>query len=522
MKMEKVMKNLYSPYNGDSFVAYIRLRFSLLAILAVVAFILMLSLTTIDFGSVTAILFLFVAFSIPALSVYSYIQIKNYMGDAFSSLTDLTKSISHGDFEHRISNITSNNEFAEMAWQLNDVTDQFEAFMKEIDTSTQYASEHKFFRKPMHHGLRGMLKRTIKNVSRSLDFQEETNILKDLQEYLDRSTQLILTAIDSFTQGDLTVTIDKEREGDVIAKIIDSFNKMVKSQEEIIIQIDDAVGATASASAEISASAEEMAAGAQEQSSQTSEVAISVEHVTETIMQTTENTSQAAENANHSKEIAENGGKVFTQLENGMNNIAEVVIQSSEIVNKLGQSSEKIGEIIQVIDEIADQTNLLALNAAIEAARAGEQGRGFAVVADEVRKLAERTTKSTKEIAEMIKTIQDETHNAVNSMEKGRNEVEVGKVSVKEAGKSLSEIIETSNNVMSIINNVAEASKGEADEAEQIRLNISGINTVAQETAIGVEQIAVASEDLNKLTENLQSLISKFTLSNEKANINYN
>jgi methyl-accepting chemotaxis protein len=480
------------------------------------AFILMLTLTQIDFSSISAILFLVIAIAIPVISIYSYIQVKNYMNDAFTSINNLTQSISQGNFETRISNIDSNNEFAKMAWQLNDVTDQFEAFMKEIDTSTQYASEHKFYRKPMHHGMRGMLKKTIKNVSTSLNFQEETNILKDLQAYLDRSTQLILKAIDAFTQGDLTVTIHKEREGDVISSIIDSFNMMVKSQEEIIIKIYDAVGATASASAEISASAEEMAAGAQEQSSQTSEVAVSVEHVTQTIMQTTENTSQAATHANHSKEIAENGGKVFAQLESGMNNIAEVVMQSSEIVNKLGKSGEKIGEIIQVIDEIADQTNLLALNAAIEAARAGEQGRGFAVVADEVRKLAERTTKSTKEIAEMIKSIQDETKNAVNSMEKGRNEVEVGKVSVRDAGQSLNEIIETSNTVMSIISEVAEASKGEADEAEQIRHNISGINTVAQETAIGVEQIAIASEDLNRLTENLQSLISKFTLSNHE------
>lgn len=508
------MKNLYSPYKGDSFEGFIRLRFLLLTIFALVTFILMMFITEINFDNFTTYLFLLFAISIPGFSIFSYIQIRKYMQEAFVELINQTNAISHGNFEKRITNITSSNEFAKIAWQINDVTDQFEAFMKEIDTATQYASEHKFYRKPMHQGLRGMLKRTIKNVSNSLDFQKETNVLKDLQAYLDRSTNLILQAIESFTKGDLTVSIHKEREGDVISNIIDSFNEMVKAQEQIIIRINDAVQATASASAEISASAEEMAAGAQEQSSQTSEVTISVEHVTSTILETTENTNLAAEEANHSKMIAEKGGVVFTELETGMNSIAEVVMQSSDIINRLGNSGEKIGEIIQVIDDIADQTNLLALNAAIEAARAGEQGRGFAVVADEVRKLAERTTKSTKEIADMIKTIQFETKNAVESMNKGRTQVESGKVSVRQAGQSLTEIIKSSNKVMSIVNNVAQASKGEADEAEQIRLNISGINTVAHETAIGVEQIAQASEDLNRLTENLQTLISKFTLTN--------
>jgi methyl-accepting chemotaxis protein len=476
----------------------------------------MLFIAELKIASISTILFVLIVLLIPAISIVSYIQIKNYMSDAFSELSKQTYQISHGNFEDRIVNITSNNEFAKMAWQINNVTDQFEAFMKEIETANQYASEHKFFRKPMSLGLRGMIKRTINSVSVSLDFQKETNILKDLQAYLDRSTNLILQAIDAFTHGDLTVSIQKERDGDVIANIIDSFNEMVKAQEQIILNINDAVEATASASAEITASAEEMAAGAQEQSSQTTEVTNSVEQVTSTIMETTENTNQAAEEANNSKVIAEKGGEVFSELEIGMNNIADVVMQSSEIVNRLGSSGEKIGEIIQVIDDIADQTNLLALNAAIEAARAGEQGRGFAVVADEVRKLAERTTKSTKEIADMIKTIQLETKNAVESMNKGRTEVESGKVSVRLAGESLSDIIKSSNKVMEIIKEVANASKGEAEEAEQIQHNISGINTVAQETAIGVEQIAQASEDLNRLTENLQNLISRFTLSNSQ------
>jgi len=206
----------------------------------------------------------------------------------------------------------------------------------------------------------------------------------------------------------------------------------------------------------------------------------------------------------------------------GMNKIAMVVSQSAEIVRELGNSSDQIGEIIQVIDDIADQTNLLALNAAIEAARAGEQGRGFAVVADEVRKLAERTTKATKEIADMIKKIQKDTGGAVESIEMGTKEVEKGKELANKAGDSLKSIIKGTTVVVDVVTQVAAASEEQSATSEQISKSIEGINNVTQESATGVQQIARASEDLNRLTNNLQTLISKFKLktnSKEKNNL---
>ena len=193
-----------------------------------------------------------------------------------------------------------------------------------------------------------------------------------------------------------------------------------------------------------------------------------------------------------------------------MNRIAEVVRKSAETVQALGKSSDQIGEIVQVIDDIADQTNLLALNAAIEAARAGEQGRGFAVVADEVRKLAERTTKATKEIATMIKQIQKDTSGAVESMEEGTKEVEVGKQLAEKAGKSLQEIIHGAEQVVDIVTQVAAASEEQSSAAEQISKNIESISSVTQESASGIQQIAHASEDLNRLTLNLQELVARF------------
>jgi methyl-accepting chemotaxis protein len=195
-----------------------------------------------------------------------------------------------------------------------------------------------------------------------------------------------------------------------------------------------------------------------------------------------------------------------------MNRIAEVVGNAASTVRELGNSSNQIGEIIQVIDDIADQTNLLALNAAIEAARAGEQGRGFAVVADEVRKLAERTTKATKEIAAMIKRIQEDTGNAVQSIESGTKEVETGKDLAKKAIEALDEIIGSTNSTIDAVNQVAAASEEQSSAAEQISKSIEGISSVTQESAAGTQQIARAAEDLNKLTYNLQELISRFTI----------
>ena len=257
-----------------------------------------------------------------------------------------------------------------------------------------------------------------------------------------------------------------------------------------------------------------MAAGAQEQSSQATEVAGAVEQMTKTIYETTKNTVQATEASKNAGVIAKDGGRVVEETIVGMNRIAEVVRKSADTVQELGKSSDQIGEIVQVIDDIADQTNLLALNAAIEAARAGEQGRGFAVVADEVRKLAERTSKATKEIATMIKQIQKDTYDAVDSMQEGTRQVEDGKLLAEKAGASLEEIIVGAERVVDIVTQVAAASEEQSSAAEQISKNIESISTVTNESASGIQQIAHASEDLNRLTLNLQELIAQFKLDN--------
>ncbi len=312
-------------------------------------------------------------------------------------------------------------------------------------------------------------------------------------------------------KGDLTVRMTGDYKGDH-QLIKNSINTLGDSLDKALSDVSEAVAATASASTEISSSTEEMAAGAQQQTQQASEVSGAIDEMTKTIMDTSKNASLAANTAKSAGDNAREGGKVMMETIAGMNRIAEVVKHSASTVEALGKSSDQIGEIVQVIDDIADQTNLLALNAAIEAARAGEQGRGFAVVADEVRKLAERTTKATKEIAVMIRQIQKDTAMAVESMQTGTDEVEKGKTMADKAGESLREIITGAEKVVDVATQVAAASEEQSSAAEQIGKNIEAISNVTAESASGTQQIAHAAEDLNRLTQNLQELLVRFTL----------
>jgi methyl-accepting chemotaxis protein len=413
--------------------------------------------------------------------------------DEFSKLM---YKISDGDF-------TTESKAADaedvLAPALNSITESLRNLIDETRKLTTASLEGNLSTRGDVERFRGNYKQIISGINSTLDaviapIQEASSVLRKMSE------------------GDLTVRMEKDYQGE-FHKIKHDLNTLGDSMSEALLEVAEVINATASVSTQISSSSEQMAAGAQEQGTQISEVAISLKQMSQTIIETTQNSSRVAMAAKNSGTYASEGGKVVHETIEGMNKIADVVLKTSETIKTLGQSSDQIGEITKVIDEIADQTNLLALNAAIEAARAGEQGRGFAVVADEVRKLAERTSIATKEIEAMIGNILTETSEAVVSMEMGKQEVLRGRELAGQAGNSLNQIIGGAQEVIDIASQVAAASEEQSSTAEQISSNIECVNEVSKESAAGIHEIAKASIDLQRLTQNLQALISKFKIS---------
>jgi methyl-accepting chemotaxis protein len=318
-----------------------------------------------------------------------------------------------------------------------------------------------------------------------------------------------LQVLQALAAGDLrnSVAVDS---ADEIGTMGQALNKAVQDMAGTIRSIACAAEHVASASEEISSSATQQARSAETQKDQAMQVATAMQEMSATVMQVSGNSNRAADAARKAAETAKRGGDIADDTLNQMRLIAESVAGTAKKMDELGKSSDQIGRIIGVIDDIADQTNLLALNAAIEAARAGEQGRGFAVVADEVRKLAERTTSATKEIAQMIKNIQEETKTAVSAMEHGTKQVEEGVVSTAQAGDALKEIIMMADHVGEMITHIATAATQQSSASEQVNNNMDEIAKLVTESALGAEQSAKACQDLSLLALDLKKMVSNF------------
>ena len=355
------------------------------------------------------------------------------------------------------------------------------------------------------------------NVIGAVEFVADLTPTKEKEKYLDESTKRLHKVMEQVSHGDMTVYLEPEGKSEIVDSLFNSMNQMVLNIKQIIQQVAEAVDSTMSVSTQIAASVEEMSAGAEELNNQTHAIATSIDEMTKTIIETTQNTSSAASSARDAGTIADEGGRVVNKAVNGMETISNVVSHAAEKIIELGNNSDKIGEIIEVINEIAEQTNLLALNAAIEAARAGEHGRGFAVVADEVRKLSERTSSATKEIADMVQEIQSYTKQAVSSINEGTEEVREGKDLAQKAGEAISNIVEKTNIVVDEISQVATASEEQSSTSEQVSQNIVMINNVSSETLIGIQQVATATYELNQMTENLQEILKQFKMDSQSA-----
>jgi methyl-accepting chemotaxis protein len=266
------------------------------------------------------------------------------------------------------------------------------------------------------------------------------------------------------------------------------------------------------ASEQLLKASEEVARRSQQQSESASSMAAAVEEMTVSIDQVGENAREAHHISVHSGDLSNQGTQVIQKAAAEMNSIAGTVRASSSIIEDLGRQSDQITSIVNTIREIADQTNLLALNAAIEAARAGEQGRGFAVVADEVRKLAERTSRATTEIAGMVETIQRGTHNAVDSMEDGVKQAGLGVELAGQAEVSITEIRDGAQRVMQVVNNISEAIREQGTASRDIAKNIEHIAQMSEESARAVNETAEAARHLQRLSSSLSISVSRFKL----------
>ena len=312
-------------------------------------------------------------------------------------------------------------------------------------------------------------------------------------------------------EGDLTKRLDASAK-DELGETCHWFNVFVEKLQGIIGQVAQTTVQVASASSQLHSTADQMATGAEQVAVQAGTVATAGEEMSATSGDIARNCQFAAEGSQQASAAAVSGAQVVDETIVVMNSIAERVKNSARAVESLGARSDQIGEIVGTIEDIADQTNLLALNAAIEAARAGEQGRGFAVVADEVRALAERTTRATREIGEMIKTIQHETKQAVTVMDEGVNEVAKGSEKAAKSGKALEQILDQINAVTSQIHQVATAAEEQTATTSEISSNMQQITGVISQTARGAQESAAAANQLSELSEDLRKIVSQFKL----------
>ena len=331
-----------------------------------------------------------------------------------------------------------------------------------------------------------------------------------------RKMALALAAVvaraDAIAGGDLHGDDLAITSRDEFASLAVAMNGMQSNLRQTIGSIEKSVDGLATASEYIAAAATQATAGAKAQNDEATQVSTAVQEMAATVAEVSSNSGAAAEAARKAAATAKQGGKTVEEALTTMRSIAASVAATAGKVEELGKRSDQIGKIIGVIDEIADQTNLLALNAAIEAARAGDQGRGFAVVADEVRKLAERTTKATREIAQMIESVQQETKTAVENMRAGRQQVEVGVETTTQAGASLAEIITAAQQVGDMVTHIAASATQQASATAQIGTSIGRIASTSSESAAGAQQSASACENLADLALGLHRLVEQFRL----------
>ncbi len=345
--------------------------------------------------------------------------------------------------------------------------------------------------------------------------EEAVRQLQQEKDYLAQSIDAILGTIERFAKGDLTVTVATTEAGSDdeisdIARLYAGFNQAAQSIRNTMRQVASAAESTTYAGTVISSDTEQMAAATEEQTAQMNSFAAIIERVAQTIGESTRQASIAAEQAALAGTSAQEGGRIIREAIGRMESIADAALASARTIEKLETSSHQINEILSVIEGIANQTNLLALNAAIEAARAGEQGRGFAVVADEVRKLAERTSQATKQVGLVMQKVQQDVAIATKTMRESTSAVEEEKLLTIQAERSLHDIIDRTSHAAELIRHVAAASEEQRSSGAMMLDSIAMMKTVIGQTSEGARNIARTADDVRSLTQELQEVLNQF------------
>lgn len=317
--------------------------------------------------------------------------------------------------------------------------------------------------------------------------------------------------VQAVAEGDLTRRIGVDSH-DEIGEMATHFNTLVEKLHEAMSHVAQSSNEVSQAASVLDSSTEQISSGVEEAALQVNSVATASEEMSKTTTEIAQNCVTAAKSSDAANESAVSGGAIINETIAVMNRINDRVKESADVIRNLGTRSDQIGNVVGLIDDVAEQTNLLALNAAIEAARAGEHGRGFAVVADEVRKLAERTSHATKEISATIRAMQQETKRAVSSMEEGVSEVNLGTNEAAKSGEALTGILSLINKVAGEINQIAVASEQETATTNEIASSIQQISAVMQETARRIQENSSASSQLADLSKGLEEMVGQFRL----------
>ena len=343
--------------------------------------------------------------------------------------------------------------------------------------------------------------------------RETNRQLRETAEKNERNQNAIMRLLDEIedlADGDLTVTASVTE--DFTGTIADSINYSVDQLRDLVATINLTAGQVAGAVQETQAAAMQLAEASEHQAQQISEASTAINEMAQSIDQVSANAAESSAVAERSVEIANKGNEVVHNTIHGMDNIREQIQDTAKRIKRLGESSQEIGDIVSLIDDIADQTNILALNAAIQASMAGDAGRGFAVVADEVQRLAERSSAATRQIETLVRAIQTDTNEAVISMEQTTTEVVRGARLAQDAGVALEEIEGVSKTLAALIQSISNAAQQQTSSAGQISLTMNVIQQITSQTSSGSTATAESIGNLAKMASQLRRSVSGFTL----------